>query len=69
MLAAARSAKEYGESDGEEKSPIDVLFHSLHPNRFLEDKITGSIVGDGELMDSARPGWPPSGRHIRSHGE
>ena len=34
VLAAARSAKEYGESDGEEKSPIDVLFHSLHPNRF-----------------------------------
>ena len=55
-----------GESDGEEKSPIDVLFHSLHPNRFLEDKITGSIVGDGELADSASPELASIRRHIRA---
>ena len=66
VLAAARSAKEYGESDGEEKSPIDVLFHSLHPNRVLEDKITGSIVGDGELADSASPELASIRRHIRA---
>ena len=66
VLAAARSAKEYGESDGEEKSPLDVLFHSLHPNRFLEDKITGSIVGDGELADSASPELASIRRHIRA---
>ena len=66
VLAAARSAKEYGESNGEEKSPIDVLFHSLHPNRFLEDKITGSIVGDGELADSASPELASIRRHIRA---
>lgn len=66
VLAAARSAKEYGESEGEEKSPIDVLFHSLHPNRFLEDKITGSIVGDGELADSASPELASIRRHIRA---
>ena len=66
VLAAARSAKEYGESDGEEKSPIDVLFHSLHPNRFLGDKITGSIVGDGELADSASPELASIRRHIRA---
>ena len=66
VLAAARSAKEYGESDGEEKSPIDVHFHSLHPNRFLEDKITGSIVGDGELADSASPELASIRRHIRA---
>ena len=66
VLAAARSAKEYGESDGEEKSPMDVLFHSLHPNRFLEDKITGSIVGDGELADSASPELASIRRHIRA---
>ena len=29
VLAAARSAKEYGEGDAEKKTPIDVLFHSL----------------------------------------
>ena len=66
VLAAARSAKEYGESDGEEKSPIDVLFHSLHPNRFLEDKITGSIVGEDEIADAASPELASIRRHIRA---
>ncbi len=66
VLAAARSAKEYGEGDAEKKAPIDVLFHSLRPNRFLEDKITGSIVGDGELADSASPELASIRRHMRA---
>ena len=66
VLAAARSAKEYGEGDAEKKTPIDVLFHSLRPNRFLEDKITGSIVGDGELADSASPELADIRRHMRA---
>ena len=66
VLAAARSAKEYGEGDAEKKTPIDVLFQSLRPNRFLEDKITGSIVGDGELADSASPELASIRRHMRA---
>ena len=66
VLAAARSAKEYGKGDAEKKTPIDVLFHSLRPNRFLEDKITGSIVGDGELADSASPELASIRRHMRA---
>ena len=66
VLAAARSAKEYGEGDAEKKTPIDVLFHALRPNRFLEDKITGSIVGDGELADSASPELASIRRHMRA---
>ena len=66
VLAAARSAKEYGEGDAVKKTPIDVLFHSLRPNRFLEDKITGSIVGDGELADSASPELASIRRHMRA---
>ena len=66
VLAAARSAKEYGEGDAEKKTPIDVLFHCLRPNRFLEDKITGSIVGDGELADSASPELASIRRHMRA---
>ena len=66
VLAAARSAKEYGEGNAEKKTPIDVLFHSLRPNRFLEDKITGSIVGDGELADSASPELASIRRHMRA---
>ena len=66
VLSAARSAKEYGEGDAEKKTPIDVLFHALRPNRFLEDKITGSIVGDGELADSASPELASIRRHMRA---
>ena len=66
VLAAARSAREYGEGDEEKKTVIDHLFRSLHPNRFLEDKITGSIVGDGELADSASPELASIRRHMRA---
>ena len=66
VLAAARSAKDYGDSDEGEKTPIDVFFHALHPNRFLEDKITGSIVGEGEIADSASPELASIRRHIRA---
>ena len=66
VLAAARSAKDYGDSDEGEKTPIDVFFHALHPNRFLEDKITGSIVGEGEIADSASPELASIRRHMRA---
>ena len=66
VLAAARSAKDYGESDQDKKTVIDQFFRSLHPNRFLEDKITGSIVGDGELADSASPELASIRRHMRA---
>ena len=47
VLRAARSAKEYGEGEGDRaRTCIDHLFRSLTANRFLEDKITGSIVGE-----------------------
>ncbi|MCI8827810.1 MAG: endonuclease MutS2 [Ruminiclostridium sp.] len=69
VLAAARSAKSYGEGDERaegKKSVIDYLFHALTPNRFLEEKITGSIVGDGELADAASPELASIRRHMRA---
>ena len=66
VLAAARSAKDYGAGDEGEKTPIDVFFHALHPNRFLEDKITGSIVGEGEIADAASPELASIRRHMRA---
>ena len=69
VLAAARSAKEYGEGDAEKKTPIDVLFHSLRPNRFLEDKITGSIVGDGRAGRLRQPGAGVHPPPHAGHGE
>ena len=64
VLRAARAAGEYGA--GEEKTPISHLFHALTPNRFLEDTITNSIVGEDELADSASPELASIRRHMRA---
>ena len=64
VLRAARTAGEYGA--GEEKSPISHLFHALTPNRFLEDTITNSIVGEDDLADSASPELTSIRRHMRA---
>ena len=55
VLGAARQARSYaaGDGRGNEKTCIDGLFNSLITNRFLEDKITGSIAGEDELADAA----------------
>ena len=64
VLRCARTAKEYG--DTEEKTPISHLFRALTPNRFLEDTITNSIVGEDELADSASSELASIRRHMRS---
>ena len=64
VLRAARTAGEYGA--GEEKTPISHLFRALTPNRFLEDTITNSIVGEDELADSASPELASIRRHMRA---
>ena len=66
VLRAARSAREYGEGDERKKTCIDHLFRSLTANRFLEDKITGSIVGEEEIADAASPELASIRRHIRA---
>ena len=68
VLRAARSAKEYadGRAGGEKRTCIDHLFASLTTNRYLEEKITGSIVGEDEIADSASPELASIRRHIRS---
>lgn len=65
VLRAARSAREYATGDGG-KTCIDHLFASLTANRFLEDKITSSIVGENELSDAASPELASIRRHIRA---
>ena len=64
VLRAARTASDYGA--GEEKTPISHLFHALTTNRFLEDTITNSIVGEDELADSASPELASIRRHMRA---
>lgn len=64
VLRAARTAGEYGA--GEEKSSISHLFSALRPNKFLEETITNSIVGEDDLADSASPELASIRRHMRA---
>lgn len=64
VLRVARTAADYGA--GEEKTPISHLFRALTTNRFLEDTITNSIVGEDELADSASPELASIRRHMRA---
>ena len=68
VLGAARQARSYaaGDGRGNEKTCIDGLFNSLITNRFLEDKITGSIAGEDELADAASPELDSIRRLIRA---
>lgn len=65
VLSAARSAREYGRCDGA-KTAIDHLFSSLQANRYLEDKITGSIPAEDEIADAASPELASIRRLIRA---
>ena len=67
LLRSARSAKEYAAGEGNAaKTCIDHLFASLTPNRFLEDKISGSILSEEEIADAASPELADIRRHIRA---
>ncbi|MCC8122016.1 MAG: endonuclease MutS2 [Oscillospiraceae bacterium] len=66
VLRAARAAREYATGERGEKTCIDPLFAAMHPNRFLEDKITTSIVGEDELSDAASTELATIRRHIRA---
>lgn len=65
VLRAARSARDYGLDEGE-KTVISHLFSSLTANKFLEEKITTSIVGENEIADAASPELASIRRHIRA---
>ena len=65
VLRSARSAREYAAGDGG-KTCIDHLFASLTAKRMLEEKITGSIVGEDEISDSASTELADIRRHIRA---
>jgi len=65
VLSAARSAKSYGESE-ESKSAISGLFHSLAPNRRVEESITNAIANEEELSDAASAELASIRRHMRA---
>ena len=54
LLRTARLVKGYtAEKDAVGKTSIDYLFAGLRANKFLEEKIMTSIIGDDEISDSA----------------
>lgn len=68
VLQCAPLVKGYTSDDKLGKSCIDHLFAALHANRFLEEKITGSIVGEDEIADSASSELANIRRKIRAAG-
>lgn len=65
VLQCARLVKGYI-ADGVDKTSIDYLFYGLHANRFLEEKISSSIVGEDEIADSASTELANIRRKIRA---
>lgn len=55
VLRCARLVKSYIGDDKLQKSCIDHLFSALRANKFLEEKIGTSIVGEDEIADAASP--------------
>lgn len=53
VMRAARTVRAYGRSERGGETRLDYLFHALRGNKYLEDRITGAILGEDELADSA----------------
>ncbi|MBQ3062656.1 MAG: endonuclease MutS2 [Clostridia bacterium] len=66
LLRAARSAKHYLENQKGEKTSIDGYFASLNGNKYLEEKISESIVSEEEISDNASNQLYDIRRQIRS---
>ena len=65
LLSNARRVREYL-SDDAEPTVLDKLFNSLHPNRYLEEKITTAIVSEDEIADAASVELADIRRHKRA---
>lgn len=64
VLRCVRAAKSYYNGD-DTQTVLDVFFRELAPNRYLEDKITNSILSEEEIADAASPELADIRRHMR----
>ncbi len=64
ILRCARTIKGYVSEDDKE-TVLDVLFRTLSPNKYLEDKIFGAILSEEEIADNASPALADIRRHMR----
>ncbi len=66
VLQCARLVRGYLADDSVGKTCIDSLFYALRANKFLEEKINTSIVGEDEIADSASPELATIRRQMRA---
>lgn len=66
VLRTLRGIVEWRQKGGNVKSCLDPLFDSLMPNKYLEDRISGAILSDEEMADSASPQLAGIRRKIQS---
>ena len=64
VLRCARNVKNYCDGDYLE-SVLDPLFFTLSTNRYLEEQITGAILSEDEIADSASSELASIRRHMR----
>ncbi len=64
VLKCIRNAKAYYNGDYTQTN-LDVYFQELAPNRYLEEKISNSILSEEEIADSASPELADIRRHMR----
>ena len=65
VLRASRETIIYASGDGSTKSELDYLFSALRANKYLEQKITSSIVAEDTIADSASSELSDIRRHMR----
>ena len=64
VLRCARTTQGYVSED-DEATVLDPLFHALTSNKYLEDKIFGSILSEEEIADTASAALADIRRHMR----
>ena len=55
MLQTIRSVYEWREKSASVQTHLDMRFNALVPNKYLETKITSSILSEDEIADNASP--------------
>lgn len=64
VLRSARTTKSYVSED-EQKTVLTPLFDALTPNKYLEDRISGAILSEEEIADTASTALADIRRHMR----
>ncbi|MDR3210102.1 MAG: endonuclease MutS2, partial [Oscillospiraceae bacterium] len=68
LLRSAAGAISYANADRAEKTVIDALFYALRANKYLETRISVSILGAEEIADAASSELADIRRHMRVAG-